>query len=217
MDDFLPYQSFANAAVAQGLLTLLRHHHILYEPALDEPAFSLNMAYNPTDTRFVVRLRADDFEAAQQLEDALNQHLTTRPDPGHYLFAFTDEELFDILVKADEWNSYDVALAGQLLRQRGREVSADTIRLLRQHRMDELARPEPTQKTWIVAGYFFAILGGFLGLLIGWHLHYHSKTLPNGTQVRAFSARDRVHGYRILLLSVFGLFISILLRIIPIQ
>ena len=74
MDEFLSYQSFANAEVAQGLLSLLRHHHLVYETALDEPVFSLNMAYNPTDTRFVVRLRADDFEAARQLEDELNQH-----------------------------------------------------------------------------------------------------------------------------------------------
>lgn len=215
MDEFLSYQSFANAEVAQGLLSLLRHHHLVYETALDEPVFSLNMAYNPTDTRFVVRLRADDFEAARQLEDELNQHLTASPASDHYLVSFTDEELFDILVKADEWNSYDVTLASQLLRQRGRDVSADTVRLLRQHRIDELAKPEPTQKTWIVAGYLFAVCGGIMGMLIGWHLHHHKKTLPNGTQVRAFSARDRVHGYRILILGIVGLFTSILLRIMP--
>ena len=215
MDEFLSYQSFANAEVAQGLLSLLRHHNFIYETAIDEPVYSMNMAYNATDTRFVVRLRAADFEAARQLEDELNQHLTASPAPDHYLFSFTDEELFDILVKADEWNSYDVTLAGQLLRQRGRDVSPDTVNLLRQHRLEELAKPEPTQKTWIVAGYLFAIFGGVMGMLVGWHLYYHEKTLPNGTQARAFSARDRAHGYRIIILSFCGLFILILLQIMP--
>ena len=215
MDEFLPYQSFANAEVAQGLLSLLRHHHIIYETALDEPAFSLNMAYNPTDTRFVVRLRADDFEAARQLEDKLNQHLTVSPAPGHYLFSFTDVALFDILVKPDEWNSYDVALASQLLRQRGREVLPDTIGLLRQHRIEELAKPELTQKTWIVAGYFFAVIGGIIGMLIGWHLHSHRKTLPDGRQVFAHSSRDRQHGFRMLVLGICCFALSLALRLVP--
>lgn len=214
MDEFQQYQSFANAEVAQSLLTLLRHHQIVYETALDEPAFSLNMAHNPTDTRFVVRLRPEDFEAARQLEDELNQHLTASASPDHYLFGFTDDELFEILVKPDEWNSYDVTLASQILRDRGRAVTPDAVRLLQRHRVAEMARPEPSQKTWIMAGYLFAILGGFLGTLIGWHLHRHRKTLPNGTEVFAYSAQDRVQGLRIFVLGIFGLLFTILLRTI---
>jgi len=122
MDEFQQYQSFANAEVSQSLLTLLRHHHIIYETSLDEPAYSLNMAFNATDTRFVVRLRPDDFEAARRLEDELNQHFAAQAAPDHYLFGFPDDELFDILVKPDEWNSYDVTLASHILRSGAAEL-----------------------------------------------------------------------------------------------
>ncbi|GAB3571921.1 hypothetical protein [Hymenobacter daeguensis] len=212
MSDFLPYQSFASEAVAQPLLELLGRHQVPLETGWAKPDFDVSMANNATDTRFVVRLRATDFERARQLEEAENDSLAASAAPDHYLFSFSDDELFDILVKPDEWNSYDVSLARHLLRQRGREVSADTVRLLRRNRVAEMAKPEPTQKAWIILGYFSAAIGGVLGILIGWHLHYHKKTLSDGTQVRAFSARDRVHGFRILLLGVFGLFISILLQ-----
>ncbi|GAA3989564.1 hypothetical protein [Hymenobacter antarcticus] len=172
------------------------------------------MANNATDTRFVVRLHLADFERARQVEDEENEALMAEAAPDHYLFGFSDDELFDILVKPDEWNSYDVSLARHVLRQRGREVSPDTVQLLRRHRVAEMAKPEPSQKTWIVAGYLFAAVGGILGMAIGWHLHYHKKMLSDGTQVRAFSARDRLHGFRILLLGVVGLFVSLLLQLI---
>ncbi|MET4073711.1 hypothetical protein [Hymenobacter sp. UYCo722] len=212
MKSFLPYQSFASEIVAQPLLELLERHQILVETGWAKPDFDVSMANNATETRFIVRLQPSDFEQARQLEEAENDLLVQQPAPDHYLFGFTDDELFEILVKPDEWNSYDVSLARHMLRLRGREVSSDTVRLLRRHRVAEMAKPEPSQKTWIVAGYLFAVLGGFLGIIIGWHLHFHQRILSDGTRVRAFSPRDRVHGFRILLLGIFGVFISILLQ-----
>lgn len=212
MDIFLQYQSFASEGVAQPLLNLLHANGLSVETGLDRLDFDVNMANNATDTRFVVRLRPQDFEAARHLEDQENERLTASAAPDHYLFGLTDDELFELLVKSDEWNSYDVALARQILRQRGREISADTVQLLLRQRVSEMAKPEPTQKTWIVAGYLFAILGGIMGLLIGWHLHHHRKPLPDGTRVFAYSPNDRAHGFRILLLGILGLFASLLLQ-----
>lgn len=214
MPDFLPYQSFATEAVAQPLLELLEQHQVPLNTGWAKPDFDVSMANNATDTRFVVRLRAADFERARQLEEAENDAQAASAAPDHYLFSFTNDELFDILVKPDEWNSYDVSLAKHLLRQRGSDVSADTVQLLRRHRVAEMAKPEPTQKAWIILGYFSAAIGGILGIIIGWHLHYHKKMLSDGTQVRAFSARDRVHGFRILVLGIFGLVLSVLLQLI---
>ena len=216
MDAFQQYQSFASEEVAQPLLRLLQAHGIATETGVDRLDFDVNFANNPTDTRFVVRLRAADIEKARQLEDLENDRLAANAAPDHYLFSFTDEELFDVLTKPDEWNSYDVTLAGRILRQRGRVVSADAIQLLRRHRTAEIAKPEPTRKAWIVAGYLSAILGGIIALLIGWHLYSHKKPLPDGSRVYAYAPSDRVHGFRILLLGIFGLLVSIVLRFLSI-
>lgn len=169
MNEFLQYQSFASEDAAEPLLALLHTHGIPVETGLDQLNFDVNMAHNATDTRFVVRLRPQDFAIARQLEEQENEQLTGSAAPDHYLFGFSDDELFEVLVKSEAWNGYNVALAHRILQQRGREISADTVRLLRRQQLNEIAKPEPAQKTWIVAGYLLAIFGGIMGLLIGWH------------------------------------------------
>jgi hypothetical protein len=212
MDTFLPYQSFASEVVAAPLLGLLERHQVPVETGWSKPDFDVSMANNATNTRFVVRLQPGDFERARRLEEEENEALVAHAAPDHYLVSFTDDELFEVLVKPDEWNSYDVSLARHLLLRRGRDVSSDTVRLLHRQRVAEMAKPEPSQKIWIVVGYLSAAIGGIVGIAIGWHLHFHKKTLSDGTQVRAFSARDQRHGFRILLLGIFGLCASILLQ-----
>ena len=200
MSAFRQYQSFISAEAAQPLIELLFKHGLLFETGYDKPAYDPKMAFNETETRFVVRLKPTDFEAAHALEDQTSEALAATADPDHYLFGFTDEELFEVLVKRDEWSSFDVALAGRILRQRGRDITPDTVRLLRQYRAVELTKPEASQKTFIIAGYAMALLGGILGILIGLNLLYAKKKLLDGTQGPAYSETDRAHGFRIIVL-----------------
>lgn len=213
MSAFQQYQSFASADVAQPLIELLFKHDVLFETGYDKPAIDAKMAFNPTDTRFVVRLRPADFERAQQLEDQASEALITDADPDHYLFGFRDDELFEVLVKRDEWSSFDAALAGKILRQRGRDVTPDTVRLLRQYRAAELTKPEASQKTTIIVGYLSACLGGIIGIIIGLNLLYAKKRLLDGTQGPAFAEADRAHGFRILLLSFFVILLVFVARL----
>ena len=103
-------------------------------------------------------------------------------------------------MKRDEWSSFDVALAGRILRQRGRDITPDTVRLLRQYRAVELTKPEASQKISIIAGYAMALLGGIVGIIIGLNLLYAKKKLLDGTQGPAYSEADRAHGFRIIVL-----------------
>ncbi|SHL48136.1 hypothetical protein [Hymenobacter psychrotolerans] len=210
--EFIQYQTFLTAEAAQPLLMLLSQQEIPFETNSDQHSFDPAFAYNNARAQFTVKLRQQDFLTARGLEAAINEQRTTEVDADHYLFGFTDDELFDILAKPDEWSNFDVTLARRILQQRGRDVSEDTVLLLRQNRLAALAQPEESQKTWIVAGYLFALLGGLLGLLIGWHLSSHRKTLPDGRQLLAYSEADRAHGRRILWLSALGLIISIAAR-----
>lgn len=200
MSAFQQYQSFISADAAQPLIDLLFRHQVVFETGYDKPAFDPKMAFNDSETRFVVRLRPADFEAARRLEDQANEALTAEAAPDHYLFGFTDEELFEVVMKRDEWNSFDVALAGRILRDRGRDVTPDTIRLLRQYRAAELTQPEASQKSTIIAGYILALIGGIIGIIIGLNLLYAKKKLLDGSQGPAYSEADRAHGFRIILL-----------------
>ncbi|GAB3288863.1 hypothetical protein [Hymenobacter tenuis] len=200
MSEFQTYQRFPNVEVAQPLLQLLHEHGIEYETKLDQPRIDPSFAFNPTNSYFLVKLRPADFEAARALERTTDEQLSADAPTDHYLFSFSDDELLDILLKADEWSSFDVALARRILHQRGQEVSPALTERLRHQRLTDLAQPEPSQKAWIFFGYAMALLGGLVAVFIGWHLYSHKKQLPNGQQVQAFRPQDRAHGLRILVL-----------------
>jgi hypothetical protein len=121
--------------------------------------------------------------------------------------------LFDILSKPDEWNEFDYQLSGLILRERGKEISSDTIDLLRKQRINELSKPDEGHRNWMYAGYIFALLGGLLGVFIGWHLSTFKKTLPNGQRVNGYNAQDRRHGRRIFIIGIIMFFISVMITI----
>lgn len=205
MEDLQPYQSYLSLEAAQPLLAILQQKEIPYETvaesgrsAVFDPSFANNVSFS----RVVVKLSPADFEWVRRLEDEAHQQLMAEVSPDHYLFTFSDAELFDVISKPEEWNSFDVSLAGQLLRERGRDISSDAVRLLRQHRTAELAKPEENQQTWVMLGYVLALFGGVIAIFIGWHLYRHRKTLSDGRLVAAFSVSDQRHGFRIVVLGI---------------
>ena len=177
MLDFYKYQSFPSAEAAQPFLDLLRQHNVPFEAAVDtgEPVFNPAMTFGNTYSTYMVKLHGPDFEWVRRLEEDANRNLLDSLSPDHYLFSFTDLELFDMLANPAEWSNLDVALAGQLLRQRGRDVSPDAIRLLREHRVAVEAQPERSNKGRIVWGYGLALLGGALAIFMGWKRYAHKK------------------------------------------
>ncbi|MBH8559921.1 hypothetical protein [Hymenobacter negativus] len=215
MLDFLPFQSFPSAEAAQPLLTMLRQRAIPFETGTDtgEPVFNPAFTFNNTYATFVVKLHGADFEWVRRLQEEANRDALASLSPDHYLFSFSDAELFDLLAKPDEWSPLDVSLAGQLLRQRGRDVSADAVRLLREHRVVEQNQPERNNTGRIRLGYLFALLGGFGAIFMGWELYSHKKTLNDGRQIPGYSARDRVHGLRIMTLGAASLILWIAWRV----
>ncbi|OWP63220.1 hypothetical protein CDA63_10215 [Hymenobacter amundsenii] len=203
-DEFQTYQRFPNATVAQPLLHLLHEHGFDYDTRLDQLPIDASFAFNETSRYFLVQLRAADFERAHTLELAAAEAQLADLPADYYLFSFRNEELLDVLGKPDEWNSLDVALAQRLLQDRGAAPGPETLEQLRQQRLQELARPEPRQSRWVVAGYVLAIFGGVLSFFIGWHLYSHYRQLPNGERVPVFQAPDRAHGQRLMVLGILG-------------
>ena len=99
MLDFYKYQSFPSAEAAQPFLELLRQHNVLLEAAVDtgEPVFNPAMTFGNTYSTYVVKLHGPDFEWVRRLEEDANRNLLDSLSPDHYLFSFTDVELFYML------------------------------------------------------------------------------------------------------------------------
>lgn len=137
----------------------------------------------------------------------------TTTENAHYLYQFTDEELFEVLEKPDEWNKFDTALAKEILSSRGRTVDADMLMAMKSERMRTLSKPEKSKGYILVMGYIFALLGGVLGVAIGYSLWRSKKTLPNGESVWSYVDGDRKHGQIMFLIGVITVGVFLLLKV----
>jgi hypothetical protein len=200
---FLTFRKFNDLALAEQLISKLEEHGIVYE--LEDNSLRINPLVNNDELskEYLVRLRKANFEKVTNFLLDDERRNFTEIESNYYLLSFTTDELMDVLTNYDEWNDFDVALARKLLNDRGELIDDEKIRSIKQERLQTLREPEKSQTLWIVAGYVFALLGGILGLFIGWHLSRYKKTLPNGEQVYGYLPTDRKQGNRIFILSIF--------------
>jgi hypothetical protein len=211
---FVTYQKFSNKAEAMEIADLLKKNDIEFFVEDDSLDFDPSFANNETTKEYRIKLQQQDFRKADEVMFRITENQLKDVDKDYYLFEFSDEELFEILARSDEWSKFDYLLAKQILKDRGREVEPQVLEELREQRIEELARPEESQSGWIVAGYIFAFLGGFLGVIIGWHLMVHKKTLPDGERVYGYSQGDRAHGRWIVTIGVICMVIGMVIRIL---
>ncbi|MBS1506618.1 MAG: hypothetical protein JSS79_08235 [Bacteroidetes bacterium] len=203
-EQFLTFRKFNTVEEAQELADLLKANNIGSELE-DTAGFDVSFSGNPLNKEFRVKLLPADFERAEKL--LLHQpHVTAEQlAPDHYLLSFSDDELLEIVTKPDEWSATDYQLALQLLKAHGKEMSADRLSALKKQRYHHLAQPEETKPVWIFVGFLSALLGGVLGIFIGWHLMAHKKTLPDGQRVYGYTTADRKKGQTIFFLGlIFG-------------
>lgn len=210
-DQHLPtYHVFTDKTEAAELVRLLNDNGIA--ATLDESAV-FNIAAESGLKEYHVRIRKSDFNKADQLQDQSLASLVDSVGEDHYLFDFTDEELMDVVSKRDEWSRLDYLLSQKILAERGTTLDQVQLDELREQRMKDLSRPEKRQHILVAAGYVFSFLGGFAGIIIGWHLMAHKRTLPNGARIYDYSEPDRIHGSRIVIIGAVFLTLGLLLRL----
>jgi hypothetical protein len=210
---FSTFQKFSNKNLALELGSFLEQNKIDFELEDNSPRLDASFGSGDFSKEYAIKIAKADFEQANRLLIEMSVNDLEGIDKDYYLFAFTDQELLDIIVTSDEWSKFDFMLAQKLLRERGKEISSDEVEKLQNDRLSELAKPERTQSAAIFAGYFFALMGGLLGIITGWYLSTNKKTLPNGETVYIYSASDRRHGKRIVFLSIICLGLWILVRV----
>ncbi|MEO9501782.1 MULTISPECIES: hypothetical protein [Flavobacteriaceae] len=201
-EEYSIFRRFPTLELALEIKELLEDNDI--DVVIDDNVPPVDVTFSGSTLQHKIELRINeaDFEKA---EDILEQHsnaVLDEIDKDYYLFSFTDEELYDVLLKSDEWSSLDYALAQKLLKERGKSIDKELLISLKKQRLEELAKPDDNQQAWIIAGYIFSILGGFLGLIIGYFLWTSKKTLPNGQKVDSYSLKDKKHGKRIFYIGV---------------
>ena len=212
--EFITYQKFNDVVLATELAELLEANNVNY--ILEEAPPAFNPAFSYADTKeYVVKVQPDHFERINKLLKQNADENIDEVQSDYYLLNFTNGELLDVITKADEWNAFDVQLARKLLAERGEVITDEQLEDIEKERIEELKIVEPSQSSWIAAGYVFALGGGVLGFFIGWHLWTYRKTLPNGEMVYIYSENDRQQGKMIFYLSFVGLAMAFVYKLLP--
>ena len=143
--------------------------------------------------KYEIRIKQEDFSKAESILESHAKEMISRLGDDYYLFDFSDEDLYEVLLKSDEWNEFDYMLAQRILVNRGKSIDESLLKALKE-RIKTLSEPEGNQKPWLYVGYIFALLGGFIGIVIGYFLWTSKKTLPDGSKVYSYTAEDRSKG-----------------------
>ncbi|WP_350291259.1 hypothetical protein [uncultured Croceitalea sp.] len=206
---FKKYPSLEQATEIKELLESNGIESILAD---NVPPVDVTFSGSTLEHQFEIRIKQSDFKEAEKILEKRAENLIDKVDNDYYLFDFSDEELYDILLKSDEWNEFDYTLAQKILKQKGKPVDKDLLNSLKKQRLEQLAKPEESQKAWIMAGYIFAMLGGLLGIIIGYFLWTAKKTLPNGQKVHTYSEKDRKQGKIIFIIAIIIFPTALILR-----
>ncbi|MDV6168001.1 hypothetical protein R1T16_06165 [Flavobacterium sp. DG1-102-2] len=198
--NYVTFKKYPDAKQARAQQELLLENGI--ECIFVNAASQLGSLSGDLSQEFELQLHPENFEKAEELLEKDAESMLNDLPEDYYLMAFTNEELHDVVLKHDEWSEFDYMLARRLLAERGHEIDEAHLRSMRNERINELAQPEKDQKSWIAAGYLFAILGGFFGIITGYVLWSAQKTLPNGKMVYSYSAKDRTQGKNIMILGI---------------
>ncbi|MFB9841066.1 hypothetical protein [Mucilaginibacter ginsenosidivorans] len=207
--EFITYQKFNDAALAAELTAILDGNHIEYLIQEETSGFDPSFVMSNAAVDYAVKIKGKDFEKVNQLLVENEERRLDEVDKDYYLFTFTNDELMEVITKADEWSVFDVVLARKILTDRGDEITKEKLSEISEHRIEDLKTPEKKQTIWILVGYAIALSGIllpifliFVGVFIGWHLFSYKKTLPDGERVYGYTERDRWHGRCIFYLSI---------------
>ncbi|MFC0181849.1 hypothetical protein ACFFJX_04495 [Pseudarcicella hirudinis] len=179
MELLLSLRKFTEESQFIEMQELLKKNDILFETEVSNSSIDA-VSLRQTLPEFIIKISQSDFLKANELLAEKAEHEIQEVDKNHYLFEFSDEELFDLISKPDEWSEFDYQLAKKILADRGQTINEDFLKHLNAVRIDSLSQPEKRQSGAVRAGYLFALLGGLIGLAIGWNLYTSKKTLPDG-------------------------------------
>lgn len=171
---------------------------------LEDVSASVDVTFsgNTHENEYLLKIDESEFEKAHTVLEKQAEWMIDHYPEDHYLFAFPDAELFELIEKSDEWSKEDVLLAGRILKKRGQDVSEQKIQALKAKRIEALRKPVAGKNGWIVFGYLSACAGGLIGLLIGWTHWQSTKLDPAGKRCHVYDEKTRKSGRNIFWIAV---------------
>lgn len=193
------FRSFNTPGIAGMLTELLDEHGIDYEVYQDNELIE-NFDPQGIYGQLNVYLNKDDFEKVDEIiEKRADEELDTI-EKDYFLFQFSNDELRDILIKADEWSPLDIALARKLLRERGEKFSVDEIQKLREERVADSAKPKAASSGILILCFICVLIFPLVPLIAGPVFAWSKKHDLAGNSVPTYDKPTQSKG-RIMLIA----------------
>lgn len=135
------FKKFLTLEQANELKELLKENGIESLLSDNIPPVDVTFTGNTLQNEFEVIIKQSDFKKATEILEKNAENLIDQIDKDYYLFEFTDEELYEILLKSDEWNEFNYTLAQKILKQGGKSVNKELMNSLKNERLKDLAKP----------------------------------------------------------------------------
>jgi len=206
------YRVYKTEEEAIELIDLLNSNDIDCQVENIIPSFDITFTGGTgLDVKIAIKLNPTDFKKADNLLIQIATLATESLDlvnKDYYLFDFSDEELFEILENYNEWSITDYVLALKILNERGRNISNEQVQELKNKKINELRQPEKGKESDLIVGLIFALFGGLIGVIIGYH-HYRFKKniVADGSleKVYAYDTQTRKSGLWILSIALISI------------
>lgn len=196
--EIVTYRKYKTEEEAISLIELLKAYDIEHYVENISPAVDITFTGGMgLEDKIAIKLKSIDFVRVDTLLSKIATDNIDLVDKDHYLFDFSDNELFEIIENYNEWGNTDFILAQKILRDRGKGISDEKVQELKNKKNAELRQPEKGHKGWLIFGFITAILGGLLGIFIGYHHFKFKKSIPTGEKVYAYDTETRRIGLKI--------------------
>ncbi len=201
--EIVTYKKYKTEEEAIELIDLLKSNNIEYYVENISPSVDITFTGGTElDDKIAIKLKSTDFEKIDNILSKIATENIDLVDKDHYLFDFSDDELYEILENFNEWSKTDFILAQKILNDRGKNISNEKVQELKDKKINELRQPEKGHKGWLIFGFISAILGGLLEIFIGYHHFRFKKSIPTGEKVYAYDTETRRTGLRIFYVGV---------------
>ena len=152
------FQTFALHEESLELYNLLKEGQV--RSTLHDSNKTSSNILNPNITSsFSIYVHEDDFKKANVILEKQAEKIINNINKDYYLFSFTNDELYDILFKKDEWSQIDFQLAKQILTNRGETINQQILDQLERNRMNEIVSEKQIASSLLIyIGFITAIL-----------------------------------------------------------
>lgn len=158
---FLNYRQFTEKEQADALAEILNENNIAFEIVADRESLDSLYGDKLLKNAYFVKIQKEDFERADVLLLNLAKGQLANVEKDHYLFQFTNAELYEIMDRPDEWSEFDFLLAMKILSDRGLPVNHEKIMKSKQDKVETLSKKDEWDRAygkWAVASIVVTLL-----------------------------------------------------------